>query len=316
METATKLEKLLIEEISAVDSPANLLDGFVQFPDGRTWKSRDDESTDKAVWTTAYMNDLPDSAFLYVESGGEKDEDGKTKPRSLRHFPYKDADGKVDLPHLRNALARIPQSNLPQDVKDKVSAKAEKLLEGMKKSEAPASAQPTTTLGTIRNLLFPARKDDIEMTSEELTAALDERDTALVEKFAEVVKSAVVPVEGAPAVETPAASVETPAVEAPVAEATPSVDEATGLSVEDVTKAIQDAFEPYNEILEKTLDRVERIEAAFGIAARQSLEGQENGKATKTEKTTTPEDKAEGIGIVKSLLSRPLGAGIGSVERG
>lgn len=85
-------------------------------------------SESRAAWDTSYVNDLPDSAFLYIESGGEKDEEGKTKPRSLRHFPYKDASGKVDLPHLRNALARIPQSNLPQSVKDSVQAKAEKIL--------------------------------------------------------------------------------------------------------------------------------------------------------------------------------------------
>lgn len=87
-----------------------------------------DGEESRAVWTTAYVNDLPDSAFLYIESGGEKDGEGKTKPRSLRHFPYKDANGNVDLPHLRNALARIPQSNLPQSVKDSVQAKAEKIL--------------------------------------------------------------------------------------------------------------------------------------------------------------------------------------------
>src|SRR5512143_3222255 len=34
---------------------------------------------------TAEVNDLPDSAFLYVESSGEKDDGGKTVPRSLRH---------------------------------------------------------------------------------------------------------------------------------------------------------------------------------------------------------------------------------------
>ena len=78
------------------------------------------------------INDLPDSAFLYIEPGGEKDDDGKTVPRSLRHFPYKDADGKVDLPHLRNALARIPQSSLAQDVKDKCTAKARDILDKQK----------------------------------------------------------------------------------------------------------------------------------------------------------------------------------------
>ncbi|MHB1845771.1 MAG: DNA adenine methylase, partial [Deltaproteobacteria bacterium] len=67
----------------------------------------------KAQWTRAQINDLPDDAFLYLEPGGKKDDDGKTVPRTLRHFPFRDEDGEVDLPHLRNALARIPQSNAP-----------------------------------------------------------------------------------------------------------------------------------------------------------------------------------------------------------
>jgi HK97 family phage prohead protease len=86
----------------------------------------------KALWTTAYVNDLPDSAFLHVEPGGTKDSDGKTTPRSLRHFPYKDASGAVDLPHLRNALARIPQSSLPQAVKDELTARAQRILDSQK----------------------------------------------------------------------------------------------------------------------------------------------------------------------------------------
>jgi len=62
-----------------------------------------------AEWTTAFVNDLPDSSFALILPGGEKDEDGKTTPRSLRKLPYKDGDGAVDVPHLRNALARIGQ---------------------------------------------------------------------------------------------------------------------------------------------------------------------------------------------------------------
>lgn len=54
--------------------------------------------------SAASINDLPDSAFAYIESGGSKDADGKTVPRSLRHFPIHDEA------HVRNALARAPQS--------------------------------------------------------------------------------------------------------------------------------------------------------------------------------------------------------------
>jgi len=82
----------------------------------------------KAVWDTAYVNNLPDSAFLYVESGGDKDDEGKTVPRSMRHFPYKNAEGAVDLPHLRNAIARIPQSNAPGLDKEALQKRARSLL--------------------------------------------------------------------------------------------------------------------------------------------------------------------------------------------
>lgn len=82
----------------------------------------------KAAWTTAEIDDLPDKSFLYVESGGKADGDDKTTPRSLRHFPYRDAEGKIDLDHLRNAISRIPQSSLPKTLRDKLQIKAEKLL--------------------------------------------------------------------------------------------------------------------------------------------------------------------------------------------
>jgi hypothetical protein len=92
----------------------------------------------KAVWTRAFINDLPDSSFLYIESGGAKDDEQKTKPRSLRHFPYRDFEGKVDLPHLRNAIARIPQSTVPGLDKTFLQDKARRILEQQKERMSKA----------------------------------------------------------------------------------------------------------------------------------------------------------------------------------
>ena len=57
-------------------------------------------------WTTKYINSLPNSAFIIVEPTYKS---GKSDNKNARHLPYKDANGKVDLPHLRNALARCGQ---------------------------------------------------------------------------------------------------------------------------------------------------------------------------------------------------------------
>jgi len=78
---------------------------------------KDDTMEQDAEWTRAFINDLPDSSFAYIEPGGKKDDQGKTVPRSLRHLPYKDAEGKIDPAHVRNALARLPQTNLSAEAK-------------------------------------------------------------------------------------------------------------------------------------------------------------------------------------------------------
>lgn len=77
----------------------------------------------EAEWTTEYINDLPDECFAYIEPGGEKDEQGKTKPRSLRHLPYRDAQGRPDADHVRNALARLPLTDIPAEAKEEAKRK-------------------------------------------------------------------------------------------------------------------------------------------------------------------------------------------------
>jgi HK97 family phage prohead protease len=72
----------------------------------------------KAAMTSGAVNDLPDSAFAYIEPGGSKDAEGKTTPRSLRHFPVHDEA------HARNALARLSSSPFAAQAKPKVMAAA------------------------------------------------------------------------------------------------------------------------------------------------------------------------------------------------
>jgi hypothetical protein len=83
----------------------------------------------EAEWDTEYINNLPDSAFATIGAGGEKDAEGKTVPRTLRHLPYKNAQGNIDLPHLRNALARLNQieSGSQAEAKKKLCAAAKEV---------------------------------------------------------------------------------------------------------------------------------------------------------------------------------------------
>ena len=54
-----------------------------------------------AKWSHAYIRQLPDSAFAVIERTPEG--------QRLRRLPHHDVTGALDLPHLCNALARLPQ---------------------------------------------------------------------------------------------------------------------------------------------------------------------------------------------------------------
>lgn len=78
-----------------------------------------------AVWTTAYIDSLDDSAFAYIDKSKVtgKDEEGKSVPRSSRHLPIKNKSEEIDLPHLRTALAKVNQIKASAETKRGISSK-------------------------------------------------------------------------------------------------------------------------------------------------------------------------------------------------
>jgi hypothetical protein len=126
-----------------------------------------------AVWNTQYVNNLPDSAFAVIMPGGELDDEKKTKPRTLRKLPYIGADGKVDLPHLRNALARVSQIDAPQSMIDKARA----LLQRVAREELPGYEE--------REGSSKAGKEDRKNMTEEKTPC-DKELSELKEKVDEI----------------------------------------------------------------------------------------------------------------------------------
>ncbi len=108
-----------------------------------------------AEMTSASIDNLPDSDFAYIEPGGTKDSGGKTVPRSLRHFPIQDEA------HVRNALARLPQSQFEKQARPKVEAAAKRMGIGEPagKSTGELKAEPMNTSQLDRWLkgLIPRR---------------------------------------------------------------------------------------------------------------------------------------------------------------
>ena len=106
---------------------------------------------ENARWSRAYIDSLPDSAFLHVEPGGTKDRIGRSHPLSLRHFPYKNRSGRIDRSHLRAALSRAHQkkTDLPVRTKEQIFRRAQEIHRrefGAAESEYP-SGVPLKKLG-------------------------------------------------------------------------------------------------------------------------------------------------------------------------
>lgn len=77
-----------------------------------------------AVWSTKYVNDLPDSSFAFIAEDGE------------RLLPYKDAGGTIDPAHVRNALARLDQTDgIPADKKAEIRTTLQNALSKVNKTE-------------------------------------------------------------------------------------------------------------------------------------------------------------------------------------
>ena len=98
-------------------------------------------------WDAEYVDALPDESFAYIEPGGEADAEGKTVPRELRHFPVRDADGNVSLPHVEEALAALDAEKLStgepisEEDRERLRAELEELLAGGEEEEKPAAEE-------------------------------------------------------------------------------------------------------------------------------------------------------------------------------
>jgi len=114
-----KIDVLSRSPSASVAAPGSSMPGApklqVVIPLGE--KAPESGKVEEAQWTTEYVNDLPDSAFAAIEPGGQKDEQGKTTPRNLRHLEHHNDQGNVDQPHVTNALSRLDQTKISDELK-------------------------------------------------------------------------------------------------------------------------------------------------------------------------------------------------------
>jgi hypothetical protein len=125
----------------------------------------------KADLSTASLNDLPDSAFAYIEPGGTKDSEGKTTPRSKRHFAIHDKA------HADNAAARAASSPFGDKAMPKIKAAQAKFGEDTSKSqiaEGGTTVDTETQTGDLEKVVEAAVAKAVASQEERIKALGDE----------------------------------------------------------------------------------------------------------------------------------------------
>lgn len=302
-----------MQEISGVDSPANQLPGWVVVksalagegrsvgPDGEWNVAAAEARIREATKATDGPNPAYASCFLWTDETVAKTASGVPASFGDYKFLVCDAiDGEVQImpAAVRAAASRAANTSLSTADKSALTDTIVTLTKAMAGSTAPANEEATSVATRLRKLLFPAGKDEVEMTSDELKTELDARDERLVESIKGLLapatdassdataagESTAKNEDGTPVV-APAADAAADAAVEPAADATPEVT-ASELTAEDVTKAVGEALAPYNVILEKVLERVEGLEGRFAVSSRKSMDGQESAADETVEKAT------------------------------
>lgn len=271
VQESVKLERLLIDEVSGVDRPANLLDGWmVQKAAAPGYAIGPDQSWDvgaaekrirSATGADSAPNEKYAGCFLYKSGDGTNYGDYK-----FLVCDVVDGSIKVMPQAIRAAASRLSGSSLSSTEKASVQSKIDSLESKAGIGDAKKSEEATSILAKVKDLIWPGLSTDegeIDMTPEEVTAEVEKQLDAKLAPITEALDSISKSVSEA----------------APAAEATPTEPVAlTDAQIEQVSKAtaagIETALEPYNEILEKVLDRIEGLEKARGV--RKSLDGQES----------------------------------------
>lgn len=122
---------------------------------------------------------FPDSSFAFLGLYHQ------THNKSDRKLPYKNADGSVDLPHVRNALARLSQTQgIPPAEQASIKAMLEKILAGQKNE---AVVEPVKE--PVKDPAKPVEEPKKEPTKEELLAVVEKRVKELEETVTRMQKT-------------------------------------------------------------------------------------------------------------------------------
>jgi len=110
-------------------------------------------SFEARVWSTKEQNDLPDECFAYIEPGGKKDSEGKTVPRGLRHFPYKDEKRNLDEAHINAGFSYLSKAKLPAAAKKKIHTTLINACKKLGKEHKPCSFPGCKGTGSKKSML-------------------------------------------------------------------------------------------------------------------------------------------------------------------
>jgi hypothetical protein len=126
-----------------------------------------------AKGSPAYLDELPDTAFLFVE---------ETEKSKVRKFPFMDKDGILDKELLQESVEEINLAPIDSSLRDKLISDAEKLLN-------PVESDSSTEVNKLEELeMLKSELEAAKLELETAKAALETKDAELVATAEELSK--------------------------------------------------------------------------------------------------------------------------------
>lgn len=163
------LRDLLLKAVAIVKTPAY---------EGRTRFLAIAAKAD--LWSPAYIEELPDSSFLYIKEGTDVNS-GDTAFNKTRLFPIKDATGMIDISRLEEVINSIENTGIPESDKEGVRNQINSIKNRIESGES------LYYISFGEELPENTNTEDYELeTLEQLKQTLEEREASLANALAAV----------------------------------------------------------------------------------------------------------------------------------
>jgi len=261
---------------------------------------------DSTLWTKSYIDNLPDSAFAFISSGGVLDGTGRTEPRGFGLFPIANHKGVLNADRIKEALKTVQVHPVSSPVRHAIVSAAVEAGVLSKSEEAPSDEVDDALLGAGDGESDTKTEGgDGEMTDEQVKAIMAGFE-GLTSRFDALEKMVTAKEES----EEEKPSAESTDEGTTEKSAPPQKEEETKSADDQKFEALMGMFKGVSDNMSELTTRIEKMEIApqesKGATEADGAVADKEAQLLEKSKNMAGEDRKVAVrGVITRLLTEP-----------